>query len=193
MNPEISPFLRVLDPQDNHTGGGAASAIAGAMAAALTGMVARLSIGKPGLEPEPYYADIDQQAQRLSQKLLLGAQNDSAAFDAVMAAFRLPKETESEKTHRSRQIQAAMLQASEVPLQNAQSIRATLELILALEGRSNKNAASDLECGRYLAMAGIKGCLSNVNINLQSIKDPTEQQRLAGQIQNLTIFLKDLA
>jgi formiminotetrahydrofolate cyclodeaminase len=98
MNENIEAFLRVLDPVDNSTGGGTASALAGAMAAALVAMVARLSIGKEGLEAEAFYRELGAEAQVLSDELLDGGREDSQAFMDVRAAYKLPKQTDEQKT-----------------------------------------------------------------------------------------------
>lgn len=185
MNENISAFLRVLDPTDNSTGGGTASAIAGAMAAALIAMVARLSIGKAGMADEALYQAMIAEAQTLSSQLFDGGQADAAAFDRIRAAFKLPKETPDEKIARTEAIQNATIHAARVPLANAQHCRRVLELAAQLQGRSNPNAASDLECAGYLAHAGLQGCLANVEINLQSIKDAAVAAELAAQVQPL--------
>ena len=98
MDENMLSFLKVLDPADNSTGGGTASAVAGAMAAALVGMVARLSIGKKGMEPESFYQPIVDEAERLKRALFSGGNRDSLAFEQVQAAFRKPRETQDQKT-----------------------------------------------------------------------------------------------
>ena len=189
MNENLMAFLRILDPEDNQTGGGAASAVSAAMAAALVGMVARLSLGREGLEPDIYYREIDQEAQELVGALFLGAGADSEAFDAVMNAYRLPKANPAEKTKRSAAIQEAMTQATRVPLNNATRSARTLELCSMLQDRSTPTAASDLDCARYLAEAGLKGSLSNVSVNLSSIKDPQTVAQLTQRYKALCQML----
>ena len=88
-----------------------------------------------------------------------------------MDAYRLPKSTEEEKNVRTAAIQQAITGATETPLQNAENCARALELAAQLEGRSNPNAASDLECAVFLATAGLKGALSNAEINIGSLKD----------------------
>jgi formiminotetrahydrofolate cyclodeaminase len=168
---DVAAFLKVLDPSDDQTGGGTASAVAGAMAAGLAGMVARLSIGREGLEPEPYYREIDAEAQVLTGSLMEGGVEDSEAFGAVMRAFTLPKCTEEEKAARSTAIQDAMVGATRVPLENGERCARVLDLIGRLRGRSNPNAASDLEVAGALAKTALEGCLANVAINAGSLKD----------------------
>lgn len=170
MNENIQALLRVLDPKDNTTGGGTASSIAGAMAAGLAGMVARLSVGKTE-RSEDYYVSIAEETVRLSDRLFTGGSEDAAAFDRVSSAYKMPKTDEQDKALRSTAIQEAMVFAAEVPLFNAESCRRVLEICSDLRKSYNTNAASDLECAEYLAKAGLKGCAANVRINLASIKD----------------------
>ncbi len=98
---ELKAFLDVLNPEDNATGGGTASAVAGAMAAGLAGMVARVSLGKEGLRSDHFYEEIDSRARGLTGELLAGGEEDSQAFGHVMRAYRMPKETDEDKKLRS--------------------------------------------------------------------------------------------
>lgn len=188
MNENVTAFLKVLDPADNSTGGGTASAVAGAMAAALVAMVARLSVGKEGMEPDSFYAELGASAETLSAELFKGGGEDSQAFEAVRHAFRLPKGSDDEKSVRREAIQAAWVHAARVPLANAERCRQVLELGKQLRGRSNPNAASDLACAIYLARAGLLGCLENVEINLPAIKD----QKVAGELADRVSGLRNL-
>ena len=167
---QISAFLKVMDPADDSTGGGTASAVAGAMGAGLAGMVARVSRGKPDMEPDEFYEEIDARARKLQRELMAGAERDSVAFEAVMRAYRSPKETDAQKAARSEAIQDAMEGATEVPLLNAERCVEVLELIVRLTPRHNVNASSDLDVGRRLAGAALEGCIDNVEINLGSLK-----------------------
>jgi len=171
MDQNINAFLRVLDATDNSTGGGTASSVAGAMAAGLAAMVARLSMGKKGLAPPEHYKRITAEAEKLSAELFDGGYEDAAAFDRVSSAYKMPKDSVEAKASRSRAIQKAMAHASEVPLANAGQCKRVLELCRSLEDSFNTNAASDLECAGYLATAGLNGCAANVRINLPYIKD----------------------
>jgi len=186
VDKNISAFLKVLDPADNSTGGGTASAVAGAMAGALVAMVARLSIGREGMEPDAFYKELGAAAETLSAELFNGGREDSQAFEAVRDAFRLPKGSDGEKATRREAIQAAWIQAARVPLANAERCRQVLELGTQLRGRSNPNAASDLACAMYLARAGMLGCLENVEINTPAIKDQHVAAELAERVSALT-------
>lgn len=185
MNQNVKAFMRVLDANDNSTGGGTASCVAGAMAAGLAAMVARLSMGKKDLAPPEHYEAIAEEAEKLSQALFNGGYEDAAAFDAVSSAYRLPKDTEDAKAARSRAIQAAMVHAAEVPLANAKRCKRVLMLCRTLESSYNQNTASDLECAGYLALAGLKGSAANVRINLPYIKDPEICREFEGELENI--------
>jgi formiminotetrahydrofolate cyclodeaminase len=183
MDQNINAFLRVMDASDNSTGGGTASSIAGAMAAGLAGMVARLSMAKKGLAPAAHYQKIGTEAETLSKKLFAGGSEDAAAFDRVAAAYRMPADTAEAKELRSQAIQSALVHAAEVPLSNAGRCRRVLELCRNLEDNFNTNAASDLACAVYLADAGMKGCAANVKINLGTIRDKRVCEDIKGRLE----------
>jgi formiminotetrahydrofolate cyclodeaminase len=181
----IEAFLQVLDPSNNSIGGGTASALAGAMAGALAAMVARLSVGKGMEASDTVYRELSATAETLSAELAAGAARDADAFAAMTTAYRLPRETLEQKTARAEAIQAAMINAARVPLNNAGLCVQVLELAGMLEGRSNPNALSDLQCACYLARAGLDGCLANVAINLSAIKDPAVMSAINEQVRAL--------
>ncbi len=177
----VEAFWKVLDPSDNATGGGTASATAGAMAAGLTAMVGRLSLGKD-LQPDAFYEPIIAEAQALAVELFDGARIDSQAFEQVMAAFKLPKDTDEAKAARSQANQAGWQHAARVPLVNAQRCHRVSELAGMLENKSNPDAGSDLFCAIQLAQAGKAGCIANVQINLPSIKDDATKAALLAAL-----------
>lgn len=185
---DLQAFLKVLDPENNSTGGGTASAVAGAMAAGLVGMVARVSIGKPDLESDEFYTAIDTQARDLTRLLMRGGTEDSEAFGAVMRSFTLPKCTDDEKSARSAAIGAAMIEATRVPLENAARCIRVLELADRVSKEFNENAASDLEVARSLARSAAEGCLENVQINLSSVKD----EAIRAEIEDRTSELRNM-
>ncbi len=178
-------FRRVLDPADNATGGGAASAIAGAMAAALLAMTARLSVGRGLSRPDAFYLAVAAEAENLSRQLLMGADDDARAFDAVSAAYRLPRESPVQRQERSLAIQTALEHATRIPLANAERCQRVLDLCHELNDCCNPNTISDLECAMLLAQAGLQGCLSNVEVNLRSIKDDVVHEELARRADQL--------
>ena len=183
MQENINAFLRVLNASDNSTGGGTASSVAGAMAAGLAAMVARLSMDKKDLAPTQTYQSVATEAEMLSAELFKGGHEDAAAFDRVSTAYKMPKDTAEAKTARSQAIQSAMRHAAEVPLSNAGRCARVLELCNSLKNSFNTNAASDLDCGIYLATAGLKGCAANVRINLPYIKDENTRKDIEVRLE----------
>jgi len=185
LNSNIKSFLKVLDVNDNTTGGGTASSIAGAMAAGMAGMVARLSMGKKDLAPTEHYEAIATRAETLCRELFAGGSKDSEAFAAVNAAFGMPKGSDLEKTARSRAIREGMIRCAEVPLKNAFMCSRVLALCDRLEKGYNTNTASDLECARHLAEAGLKGCVANVRVNLPYLKDKAQVRDLESRLEKV--------
>lgn len=179
-------LLKILDPTDTSTGGGSASALAGAMAGALVAMVARLSATAQNEAGQPFCTRIFTQAEELSRRLVQGGQADSEAFQSVRRAYKLPSQTEEENAVRRLAIQAAWLEAARVPLDNAERCLQVCALGVELFTCANPNALSDLTCAGLLARAGGLGCLENVKINLPSIKDPATVAALADHAARLS-------
>lgn len=183
MDKNIDAFLKVMDGKDNSTGGGSASSIAGAMAAGLVGMVARLSMDKKGLKSTEHYNAIASRAEMLCQRLFAGGNQDSEAFAVVSAAFSMPKGSTEEQAIRSQAIKDGMSQCAQVPLQNASMCSQVLSLCSRLEISYNTTTASDLECARHLAAAGLKGCAANVRVNLPYLKDDVLVRNLESRLE----------
>ena len=152
--------------------GGSISALSGSIAAALTEMVAGLTIGKKK------YADVEEQmkqlverVQKIRQQLLLDVDRDSEAYNVVFAAFQMPKETDEEKAARSAQIQEATKIAANVPMEVARRVYSLLSDIEEVVSNGNQNAVTDGCVAMMSARNAIIGALFNVRINLTSIKD----------------------
>lgn len=188
--PGMEALLRVLDPKDDSTGGGTASAVAGAMAAALVAMVARLSMGRPGMESEEFYISLTREGQDLARQLMQGAEEDAMAFDALMAAYRMPRDGEKDRKLRHQAIQEALEKATRVPLKNANGCSRVLELCQVLGGRFNPKASSDFNCARHLAQAGLKGCLENVWINLPELEDLGRAEVIRSEAEALEVLVR---
>lgn len=162
-------FLERLASSDPTPGGGSASALAGAMAAALVAMVARLSQGKGG--DDEAFGRTYHWAERARETLSALAEQDAQAFDAVMRAMRMPRGTELEKRARTEATQQALRGAADVPLQVMRAILDVLRETPALARSGNPNAVSDVAVAALLGYAAAHGALHNVRINLASIKD----------------------
>lgn len=162
---------RVIDATDAGVGGGSASALAGAMAAGLVGMVARLSTTRGLALDDAQYEAIADEADALGAALLAGADEDAAAYALIRAAYRLPRADASQAAVREAAIHDAFVAASQVPLGNARRAQRVLELAAVLRDRSNAAAASDLVVARLLAGTAVSGCLANVDVNLESLPE----------------------
>ncbi len=163
----VHDFLGGLASADPTPGGGSASALAAAQAAALVAMVARLS---PEDGPEAAAGALER-AERLRAVLSDLVEADARAFDAVMAAYRLPKATPEGQARRREAVQHALIAASEVPLQVIARAVEVLQTAVDLVDRANPHAVSDLSVAALLAEAGAAGAGFNVVINARSIKD----------------------
>lgn len=161
----------ILDSRDATAGGGSASALAGAMAAGMAGMVARLSVGKEYGLADEQYLEIAEQADRLAADLCSGCSKDREAYLLIKDAYGLPKQTPEEKAVRSKAIRQAGIEAARVPMENAEKCAGVGRLCKLLSGKSNPNAASDLKAAEMLSATGLEGCILNIEVNLSLIKD----------------------
>ena len=166
------PFLDAVAAPTATPGGGSVSALAGAMAASLGQMVAGLSRKKKSqaAHVDRLSTELDS-LRRIADELAEAIDRDAASYDAVMAAFKLPQGDAEEVQKREAAIQAATKVASDVPLQVAERTVALFERLGQLEAIAAASMKSDLEVGRYMAAAGARGALANVEINLDSITD----------------------
>jgi len=179
---EIKTFLDKLASPTPTPGGGSASALAGALSASLVSMVAGLSQKDEGKKKE--MEEISRKALILQKRLLRAVEEDAKSFDAVMRAFRLPKNTEAEKRRRVQAIQRAYQKATVVPQQVCQYSIEILELSKALLLKGNPNAFSDAGVAAFLADTALAGGLLNVRINLISLAEKTfvrKMNSLTGQ------------
>jgi len=183
----IKEFVQEVKSDNPTPGGGSVSALAGSLGAALSSMVGNLTIGKAKYEqiPEEKRTLLEENQIKLNQiidDLLVIVDEDSTAFDDVMKAFKLPKETEEEKKIRSEKIQLGYKKALEVPLKCAKKCLETLELQIVFAEYGNVNAITDVGVGTLLAYAGLEGALFNVTINLKSIKDEKFKEEIDREI-----------
>jgi formiminotetrahydrofolate cyclodeaminase len=155
-------------------GGGCAAALSGALAAALAAMVARTTAAnKSFADRADEMNEVAAEADRLRAELLALVDEDATAFDQVMAAFRMPKETPDEQAARAEAIQQAYMSAVQPPMLVCTKSLRVLELALQVAEMGNPNAASDAGVATLLAATALEGGALNVQINLGSIKDET--------------------
>jgi formiminotetrahydrofolate cyclodeaminase len=185
----VEEFSQVLGSDSPAPGGGSVAALSGTLGADLVSMVCRLSISKKGFESfESELEEIFDNAQALSKSLLKRIDLDTEAFNGVMAGFKMPKETDDEKSARRDAIQAAYKEAVQSPLGIARECLAVLTLAENLGGKSNPNTLSDLGVASQQAYAGLAGAIMNVNINLPSIKD---RDFVDATLSETSTFLED--
>jgi len=186
----ITDFLQELGSNSPAPGGGSIAALAGALGGALTTMVCRLTVGNSKYtEVQSEVETILTEADQLAVWLTKAVDEDTEAFNQVMAAYKLPKATDEEKVTRSEAIQQAMQQAANLPLKVAECCLKVLAMAQRVLTIGNVNAASDAAVAGLMAHAGLHGALYNVKINLSSIKE--EQFVAATQAKIKTIVAQD--
>jgi glutamate formiminotransferase/formiminotetrahydrofolate cyclodeaminase len=179
-------FLDRLAAATPTPGGGSAAADAGAMGAALVAMVARLTIGKKIYATvEAQMIEILNQAERLRRELTEAVAEDSAAFEGVMAAFKLPKDKLEQQTQRAEAIEAATLYAAQVPLAVAQKAVTVMALAERCVALGNLNAISDGASAVAMARAALSSAGYNIRINVAGLTDPVASENLLTQLHAL--------
>ena len=168
----VSQLIDAFASPDPTPGGGSAAALAGAIGSSLLLMVSRMTKTKGGGEDDRRTLDAAAaQLAPLAIELRDRVDRDSAAYDEVVAAYRLPKATDAEKGARREAIQRAMRSAVEAPLAVIRACRAALAQAAAVERHGNPNAASDVRVAKELLGAALSGARANVEINLPSVSD----------------------
>ncbi len=168
----VTEFLDLLACKDPTPGGGSGAALGGALGAALVSMVCNLTIGKKGYEDvEPTMRDVLARSEALRAELPLLLEQDTQVYSRVMEAYRLPRRTDAEKAARQSAMQAALREATEVPLAIAEHCAQVVDLALPAAEHGNTWAVSDAGVGALLAEACMHAALLNVSINLASIED----------------------
>jgi formiminotetrahydrofolate cyclodeaminase len=157
-----------------------------AAAASLVEMVANLTIGKKGYESvESEMKEIGQAATTLRKKCINAIDKDPEAYNQVMAAYKLPKNTEAEKQHRSQAIQDGLKNAARIPLSVAEDALKIMDLAARAIEKGNKNAATDGAVAAMTARTAALGAVYNVKINLSTITDSDFVQTLSQKVQTL--------
>lgn len=182
----IDKFLERLASADPTPGGGSAAAIMGAMGAALVSMVCNVSFGKKGYEgaePELRAVLAESEALRIRLAAMVGA--DVAAFDALMATYKLPKSTDEEKARRADAIQASLRRATEVPLDCARACSEVIALSRRAGEHGYRHVISDAGVGVSAAYSALRSAALNVYINAPALKDREFAARCSAEIEKL--------
>jgi formiminotetrahydrofolate cyclodeaminase len=182
----IEPFLDALASSAATPGGGSAAAILGGMGAALVSMVCNLTIGKKKYaDVEDDMKDVLTKAEDLRHRLTGMIQEDVKAFDMVMGAYGMPKETDADKAARNAAIQDALKQATEVPIRCCQLAREVIDLALMASQKGNLNVISDAGVGVLSAYAALRSAALNVYINAKMISDKSFVDAKLSELEGL--------
>lgn len=183
LTKNLSVYIDELSSNSPTPGGGNVSALCGVLSASLGVMVCNLTIGKKK------YAEVEEEMKRIKEKLeeyktrfLYFAEKDNEAFNKVMEAFKLPKETDDEKTTRENKIDEATFEAASVPADVIKLCSEVIPLIEDVSKKGNKNSASDAGVAALLISTAAQGAFLNVAINCSSLKNQT----IAGEVLKTT-------
>lgn len=182
----VSSFLDALAAGTPTPGGGGAAAVMGAMGAALVSMVANLTIGKKGYEAhEAEMRALLAASENLRQRLAAMVAEDAAAFDSLMAAYKLPKASDEDKAHRSAAIQAGLKAATLAPLACARAAAEGVRLAAQSVEHGNVNVISDVGVGVLSCWSALRSAALNVHINVPQIQDKVFADQVLTELDTL--------
>ncbi len=186
---KVSEFIGELASNSPAPGGGSVAALAGSLSAALVAMVGRLSTKS---ENKGRIQEIVKLGDALGLQLKELIQKDTEAFNKVMAAYKLPKMTDEEKTIRSQGIQMAMKEAALIPLTVMEKSITAMEMASEIANLGNPNAITDAGVAGLMGYAAVKGAAYNVQINLLSIKDEDFKREIGDRLNQMNIKAHEL-
>lgn len=187
---DVLKFLDVVDSNSPAPGGGSVSALASSLGASLARMVAHLSFGKKKYEAlsddvkAKFVANFDE-LLKIKNELNDLIDRDSEAYNTVMAAYKLPKETDEEKATRSSEIQKSLKYAIQTPYDIVVLSGKAISLLGEILANGNQNAITDIGVGTMLLMVGLEGGILNVKVNLSSIKDTAYVEKINKEISEI--------
>lgn len=184
---DVIKFLNEVDSNSPAPGGGSVSALASSLGVSLGRMVAHLSFGKKKYEGNPdeakaaFVKNFDE-LLKIKEELNVLIDKDSEAYNTVMAAFKLPKETEEEKAKRNAEIQKCTKFAIQTPYDIVVLSGKAISLLGTILEYGNQNAITDIGVGTMLLMTGLEGGILNVKVNLSSIEDKAYVEKISKEI-----------
>jgi formiminotetrahydrofolate cyclodeaminase len=182
----VEKFLDELASGNPTPGGGSAAAIMGAMGAALVSMVCNVTIGKKGYETvEAEMKTVRDESERVRRRLMAMVAEDIAAFDSILAAYKLPKATDEEKTRRAAAIQAGLRRATETPLDCARVCAEVIALSRRASEHGYRNVISDGGVGVLAGFTALRSAALNVYINAPALKDQAFAQAATAELKKL--------
>jgi len=187
LNMNLRQFCNETLSDSPAPGGGSVAALMGALGVSLGGMVANLSAGKRGWDDKlDYFSDWAVKAQQLKDELLVLVDEDTAAFNKLMDAFALPKDSAEEKAARAAAIQLATKGAAEIPLKVMETASKSYQLLSEMAEKGNPASVSDVGVGLLAVRACVEGAAMNVRINLTSLKDEKSESALLKKIEQIS-------
>jgi formiminotetrahydrofolate cyclodeaminase len=182
----IDKFLDDLASGAPTPGGGSAAAIMGAMGAALVSMVCNVTIGKKGYEPvDAEMKAVLEESERVRRRLTAMVADDVAAFDSLMAAYKLPKTTDEDKARRAAAIQTSLRRATETPLDCARACAEVIALARRASEHGYLSVISDGGVGVLAGYTALRSAALNVYINAPSLKDRTFAEQATAELEKL--------
>jgi formiminotetrahydrofolate cyclodeaminase len=182
----LESFLDELAGSEPTPGGGSAAAVIGAMGAALLSMVCNVTLGKKGQEAvEPDMTAVRDESEHLRARLTAMVAEDIAAFDGLMAAYRLPKSNDAEKSRRAEAIQSNLRAATETPLACARSCAEVVMLARRTAEKGFAGVISDAGVGVLAANSALRSAALNVYINAPALKDRAYADAATAEIEKL--------
>ncbi len=182
----VTRFAQETASESPAPGGGSVSALCGAMGAALGTMVANLSSHKKGWDHRwEEFSDHAAHGQELIKEMLYLVDEDTNSFNAIMAAFGLPKATDEEKAARKAAIEAATIYAIKIPFRTMEAAFQAMDLAIQMAAKGNPNSVSDAGVGALCARTAVKGCYLNVRINAQDLKEHPEVKPLLARAEEI--------
>ena len=184
---DVLKFLDVVDSNSPAPGGGSVSALASSLGTSLARMVAHLSFGKKKYEAllddvkAKFVANFDE-LLKIKNELNDLIDRDSEAYNTVMAAYKLPKETDEEKAARNTEIQKSLKYAIQTPYDIVVLSGKAISLLGEILANGNQNAITDIGVGTMLLMVGLEGGILNVKVNLTSIEDAAYVEKITKEI-----------
>lgn len=179
----LQAFLDELASSSPVPGGGSVAALAGALGAALSSMVCNLTIGKESYEgAQTEIKAALKESEHLRRQLTDLIDKDTEAFNEVMTAVKMPKETDEQKEKRRQALQNAYKNATCIPLQTARICNHVLDIAFIVTEKGNKHSITDAAAAAFLSQVGVETALMNVRINLGSLKDTEFVQKTTSEV-----------
>ena len=179
---EIGQYIENLGAKTSSPGGGAVAAVTGAQSIGLIEMVCQFT---PENENETAIASMVQRTQTLAPKMLALGDDDVVCFEALMASYKLPKSTDSEKSKRTQSIQVCLAAAATVPLNIIKIINGVIPDIQYLADYGNPNLITDVAIAASLGQSALTSSQLNVLINLKQIRDQTFRVQALGVLDSI--------